>query len=386
MHSLFSIFWIFLKLGLTSFGGPMAHLAYFQREFVDKRQWLTAPEYAEIIALCNFLPGPASSQVGMALGYQQRGLAGSLMAFLGFTLPSALIMLVCASLMLTQLSPTVEAALHGLKLLAVVVVADAVLKMLKTTATDRFRQIFVLLVALLMLLLNGGMVQIGVLLVSGFIGYLFISPSVTQTLTQTNISTNKTSLHYGWLVVLGLVALPVLGWLMPELAWIDALFRVGATVMGGGHVVLPMLSAEVAIYDAMPQSYFLAGYSLAQAVPGPMFTLATYLGVILGGGIWGGLLATLLIFLPGWLLLISVLPIWSKLRTNTGLSCFVSGIHIGVVGLLMATLYRFVWQGTVTRVEDMAAILAIWGVLVVLKQPVWVAILVAVIGGLLIGN
>lgn len=379
-----SLFWVFFKLGCTSFGGPIAHLGYFEREFVEKRKWLSAGEYAELIALCNFLPGPASSQVGMALGYRQQGLPGSLMAFAGFTLPSMLIMLVLASLMLSELPGWMLGVLHGLKLMAVVVVADAVLKMARPI-TGRLRQLLMLACALLMLLLDGIFVQMGVLVLAALVGYFFLQPSAVIPATGQNIPART----HTWLLaplLAGLLLLPLLAYYFPALAWIDSFFRVGATVMGGGHVVLPMLNAETAVTGAMSGDLFLAGYSLAQAVPGPMFTLSSYLGVILGDGLCAGVLATLAIFLPGWMLLMLVLPVWHKMRSSTAMSGAVAGIHVGVVGLLVATLYRFVWAGAVTGSQDVAVVLVLWAVLVILKWPVWRAILIAAALGFIVSG
>jgi chromate transporter len=386
-----AIFWIFLRLGCTSFGGPVAHLGYFEREFVEKRRWITAGEYAELIALCHFLPGPASSQVGMALGYRQQGILGSLAAFAGFTLPSALIMMLCASLLLSEPSGWLLGLFHGLKLLAVVVVTDAVVNMSKSVATTRFRRVFLLGSFILMLLLSGALAQLAGLCIAGFIGYLFLASEPVRAgfmrhssaVSQEQPSVFK-SRHVWLLYVLlaGIVIFPLMSYGLPQLAWMESFFRVGATVMGGGHVVLPMLSAESSIAGAMEPSIFLAGYSLAQAVPGPMFTFASYLGVMVGGSIWAGIVATLLIFMPGWIILLLVLPVWQKIRDSVILNAAVAGIQVGVVGLLMATLYKFVWAGAISGFVDVAIVFALWCIIVVFKWPILIGVIAAGLFGL----
>lgn len=385
MNGLFAIFWIFLKLGCRSFGGPIAHLGYFQQEFVERRQWLSAAEYAELIALCNFLPGPASSQVGMALGYRQRGVWGSLAAFTGFTLPSATLMLLMGYLLLTDLSADLTAMLHGLKLLAVVVVAYALRQMLASLAVDQPRQLLVLAICILTLLLNSALVQLLLLVLAGLMGVLFLSAPANRATSQNTTQSFTSVPSYIWLSIYaaGLLLLPLLSYYQPHLGWIDSLYRVGATVMGGGHVVLPLLSAESAITDHLGSDLFLAGYSLAQAVPGPMFTLASYLGVTLSHSLWGGILATVLIFLPGWLLLMAVLPLWSRLRQQPTIMRFVHGIHLGVIGLLMATLYQYVWQGSVSGVADVAVVLVLWALHINLRCSIgWVIPIAATLGWL----
>ncbi|MBT3146705.1 chromate efflux transporter [Neptunomonas phycophila] len=386
MRSLFSIFSIFFRLGCWSFGGPVAHLGYFQREFVDKRQWLSEQEYLELIALCNFLPGPASSQTGMAIGYQQRGVLGSLVAFAGFTLPSMLLMIAFALLMTTQLSNDLEAILHGFKLLAVVVVADAILKMLRVSIKSHWHSALVAGTAIAVLLLPGAAAQLIILLFAAWLGYLFMQPKIyNQThsdLSEKSTSGAKVSQMAAIAFVAGWALLLVASWLLPSTAWLESIYRVGATVFGGGHVVLPLLSAEQSITSTVMASELLAGYSIAQAIPGPMFTLASYLGVMLGSGVLGGVIATILIFLPGWLLLLAVLPHWENLRSNRTLRGILGGVQLGVIGLLAATLYSFVWVGTVNGAMDMAVVVGLWWLLCSLKWPVWRVVLVAGVSGL----
>lgn len=374
--SISAIFMLFFKLGCTAFGGPIAHLGYFQRTFVQEKQWLSAQEYSELIALCNFLPGPASSQVSMALGYRQGGIAGSLAAFAGFTLPSMFIMIGLGLALLNELPQWMLGILHGLKLLAVVVVADAVVKMASSIAIQRPHKALLLASTFMMLLLAGGAAQLGALLICGIFAWLFLPATTPSSSTQT--LSIKPLIRTGVLLASGWALLHVFATPYP---WLSSFYEVGATVMGGGHVVLPMLNAENAIMQPITQTQFLAGYSFAQVVPGPMFTFASYLGTLLGGGILAGILATLVIFLPGWLLVIGVLPVWKPLSTIRWLSTFITGIHIGVVGLLAATLYRYVFTGTVTSAVDAAWVVLLWGVLTLVRAPIWVLILLAITGG-----
>lgn len=370
-----AIFMLFFKLGCTAFGGPIAHLGYFQRTFVEEKQWLSAQEYSELIALCNFLPGPASSQVSMALGYRKGGILGSIAAFAGFTLPSMLIMIALAWCLLNEPPPWVQGILHGLKLLAVVVVADAVLKMATKIATEKAHKALLLGSTFMMLLIHNGTAQLGGLLVCGVIAWLFLPAQAASCTGRPRVHPLLRTLVLlagGWLL---------LQWLPASYQWLSSFYQVGATVMGGGHVVLPMLSAESAIVQPLTQTQFLAGYGFAQAVPGPMFTFASYLGTLLSGNVLGGVLATLLIFLPGWLLVIGLLPIWQQLRSIGWLAAFIGGIHIGVVGLLAATLYRYVFTGTVTTPADAAWVVLLWGVLTLLRAPIWLLIMLAALGG-----
>lgn len=388
MRSLFSIFSIFFRLGCWSFGGPVAHFGYFQREFVDKRQWLSEAEYLELIALCNFLPGPASSQTGMAIGYQQRGVLGSLVAFAGFTLPSMILMITFALLMTTHLSDGLEAVLHGFKLLAVVVVADAIFKMMKVSIKSHWHSALAAGVAISVLIMPSAGAQLVALLFAAWLGYLFMQPKIYNQ-THSDLSVNSTpGLRISQMAAITFVAswalLLVASWLLPSTAWLESFYRVGSTVFGGGHVVLPLLSAEQSITSTVMTNELLAGYSIAQAIPGPMFTLASYLGVMLGNGVLGGIIATILLFLPGWLLLLAVLPHWENLRSNRTLRGVLGGVQLGVIGLLGATLYSYVWQGTVYTALDMAVVVGLWWLLCSIKWPVWRVVIVAGVSGFLV--
>ncbi len=390
---MFSLFFIFLKLGCTSFGGPVAHLGYFHREFVQQRKWFSEAEYTELLALCHFLPGPASSQVGMAIGYRQSGLLGSLIAFIGFTLPSVVLMIVAALLLHssvfqssgTQASTWSEAlngVLHAMKLLAVAVVADAVWGMAKKICVTRLTLAITLCTAVAMLLVPGLVSQLTVIFIAGAVGAFFMQQKTTT--VQPLVKKTPRLLSPLFIVMyLGLLfVLPWISNLSETLQIVDTFYRAGGLVFGGGHVVLPMLQAEPLIQNSISQDQFLTAYSFAQAVPGPMFTIASYLGAAYQGNWVDGVLATFAIFLPGWLIVIATLSIWPKLKRYRHLSGAMQGVVAATVGLLGAALYQPVFSSAVFSASDMAIVIAVWAALCVAKLPIWlVVILVASFGG-----
>jgi chromate transporter len=374
------IFIEFLKLGCMSFGGPAAHMGYFHRRFVDEIHWVEAKDYAELMALCQFLPGPASSQLGMAIGYRRAGVAGSLAAFFGFTLPSALLML-AAGLWLAQaeMGDVTSAALHGLKLLAVAVVADAVAKLYASACPDRPRQGMAFLTAAAVWLWPGMITQLLAIALAATIGSSRpIKPIPQRSSSQTMSRFGSLSL----IVFAGLLL--ILPWLDTGgvLAVFDAFYRAGALVFGGGHVVLPLLDAQPLIRTGMSEDTFLAGYSLAQAVPGPMFSFAAYLGSVLEGSLLSGLVALIAIFLPGWLLLMAILPIWARLRQNSRLAGALAWVVAATVGLLLAALYAPVFVSAVTSPAAMATVVLLWALLHLARLPLWAVVIIAPLAGL----
>ncbi len=394
--SVVEVFWIFLRLGLTSFGGPVAHLAYFRTEFVERRAWLDERSYADLVALCQFLPGPASSQVGLALGLQRAGAGGALAAWAGFTLPSAAL-LIAFGLGLSQDADLVPAGvLQGLKLAAVAVVAQAVWGMSRTLCPDRPRAGLAVAAALLTLALPSAWAQVGAILACGAAGHLLLASAPTTLLPPPpagptlalGVSRRAGVLALA-LFALGLLGLP---WLAaeqggPVWAAVDSFFRAGALVFGGGHVVLPLLQAEL-VPAAVSPADFLAGYGAAQAVPGPLFTFAAYLGAVMAapdGALWavaGGLLALVAVFVPGVLVLLAALPFWDTLRRRAGVQAAVAGMNAGVVGILLAALYDPVWTGAVTGRTEFALALAAFALLVLARwSPLWVVVLTAAAGG-----
>ncbi len=360
-----TIFKTFFALGWVSFGGPAAHIGYFRHTFVEKLGWLSEQEYAQFVALSQFLPGPGSSQVGFAIGYHRGGLAGAWAAFLGFTLPSVLIMLLLAGLSSHLLdTPLFEQVIHGLKLLAIIVVADACLTMYRNFCQQRLTAGLCVLTAVAITLAPSLLTQFAVLLLAALVGQARLAPQPSSSLE---------AFHPSWLSLLLfaslLLGLPLLAASSPLVELFGLFFQAGSLVFGGGHVVLPLL--QNALGDSLSTDQFLTGYAAAQAVPGPMFTLATYLGYVLTPDmpVVGALIATLAVFLPGFLLLLGVLKNWSALAQRPKVAGAMQGVNACVVGLLLAALYQPVWSSTVHAPLDWAALLVGFFLFKVLRLP-----------------
>ncbi|GIA32149.1 chromate resistance protein-related protein [Vibrio cholerae] len=378
-----TIFKTFFALGWVSFGGPAAHIGYFRHTFVEKLGWLSEQEYAQFVALSQFLPGPGSSQVGFAIGYHRGGLAGAWAAFLGFTLPSVLIMLLLAGLSSHLLdTPLFEQVIHGLKLLAIIVVADACLTMYRNFCQQRLTAGLCVLTAVAITLAPGLITQFAVLLIAAFVGQARLAPQ--QSFSTTSFSPSWLSLLLFASLLLGL---PLLAASSPQVELFGHFFQAGSLVFGGGHVVLPLL--QNALGDSLSTDQFLTGYAAAQAVPGPMFTLATYLGYVLTPEmpVVGALIATLAVFLPGFLLLLGVLKNWSALAQRPKVAGAMQGVNACVVGLLLAALYQPVWSSTVHAPLDWAVLLVGFFLFKVLRLPligmVGSALLLGVLSGLI---
>ncbi len=378
-----TIFRTFFALGWVSFGGPAAHIGYFRHTFVEKLRWLSEQEYAQFVALSQFLPGPGSSQVGFAIGYHRGGLAGAWAAFLGFTLPSVLIMLLLAGLSSHLLdTPLFEQVIHGLKLLAIIVVADACLTMYRNFCQQRLTVGLCVLTAVAITLAPSLLTQFAVLLLAALVGQARLAPQPSSSLEAFRPS---------WLSLLLFVSLllglPLLAASSPLVELFGHFFQAGSLVFGGGHVVLPLL--QNALGDSLSTDQFLTGYAAAQAVPGPMFTLATYLGYVLTPDmpVVGALIATLAVFLPGFLLLLGVLKNWSALAQRPKVAGAMQGVNACVVGLLLAALYQPVWSSTVHAPLDWAALLVGFFLFKVLRLPligmVGSALLFGVLSGLI---
>ena len=357
------VFVTFLRLGLTSFGGPIAHIGYFHRELVERRRWLREGEYAQLLGLCQFVPGPASSQLGFTLGMLRAGWGGALAAFAAFTLPSALLLFVFAAL-LPQVSGTVgDAAIHGLKLVALCVVAHGLLGMSRQLCPDPARGTIAAVGAGFILITGNAWVQLLVVALGGIAGLVFCRQAKP-------IEGDGFRLPYGTALGWGLIAvfalllfgLPLVAHLGGyRLSVFEAFYRAGALVFGGGHVVLPLLEETVVKPGWITQDDFLAGYGAAQAVPGPMFTLSAYLGARLpgsDGGIVGAMVALSAIFLPGFLLVAGILPLWRAIVSRPSAARAIAGINAAVVGLLGAALYDPVWVSAVREPADVAIALA----------------------------
>ncbi|EKO3866912.1 chromate efflux transporter [Vibrio harveyi] len=350
---MFTIFKTFFWLGWISFGGPAAHIGYFRQTFVEKLKWIDDSEYAQIVALSQFLPGPGSSQVGFALGYKRGGLGGACMAFLGFTLPSVIIMLALA-MVSSQITDTAlfQNIVHGLKLLAVVVVADATWGMYKNFCQSKLTAGLCVATAIALLVAPSIMTQMLVLVVAGLIGTQYLKKEST-----TPAEPFKPTVAPLALFAVLLVGLPLVAHALPMLGLFSDFFQAGSLVFGGGHVVLPLLQNIVG--DQLSQDAFLTGYAAAQAVPGPMFTFATYIGYELSDTpILGALVATLGVFLPGFLLLLGVLKNWQALAGKPAVSGAINGVNASVVGLLLAALYQPVFTSAVIAPIDIALVIA----------------------------
>ncbi|WP_049621131.1 chromate efflux transporter [Frateuria defendens] len=365
----------FLRLGLTSFGGPIAHLGYFHREFVERRRWLDEAHYAQLLALCQFLPGPASSQLGFAIGLLRAGWGGALAAFAGFTLPSALLLFAFAMLSDRLAGPWGQGTLHGLKLVAVAVVAQGVLGMARTLAPDRHRALMAAVAAGLVAIVGSAWMQLLVIAAAAALGP-WLCRSVTARRGETfalgygHRTGGALLIAFGGLLAVALLASPSL----PPLGQVAAAFyRAGALVFGGGHVVLPLLKQTVVDPGWVGNDTFLAGYGAAQAVPGPMFTLAAFLGERLHGGqggLVGAVVGLLAIFLPGLLLIGGALPFWRALAARDGAARMLAGVNAAVVGLLAAALYDPVWVSAVHDAGDFAIALIAFALLAAARWPV----------------
>jgi chromate transporter len=385
--SVLEVLGVFLKLGLTSFGGPVAHLGYFRTEFVERRRWLDDKSYSDLVALCQFLPGPASSQVGMALGLGRAGWWGALAAWAGFTLPSALALIAFAYGVAEWPALASSGAVHGLKVVAVAVVAQAVWGMAKSLCPDRLRAGLAVVAALLVLAVPSAIGQVAAIVLGGVIGRWALQLGHLAPARHSSYGVGRRTgglllaLFAALLVLLPLAAAASGSML---LAASSVFYQAGALVFGGGHVVLPLLQAGVVPPGWVDNGAFLAGYGAAQAVPGPLFTFAAYLGAVMPaplGGWWGGLLMLLAIFLPAFLLLAGALPFWESLRQGDGVQRAMAGINAAVVGVLGAALYDPVWTSAIHSKADFGLALAAFGLLVYGRvSPVFV-----VAGGALAG-
>ncbi|QGW77876.1 chromate efflux transporter [Pseudomonas alkylphenolica] len=375
------VFLVFLRLGLTSFGGPVAHLGYFRDEFVCRRGWLSERSYADLVTLCQFLPGPASSQVGMALGLARAGYPGALAAWLGFTLPSALALMLFALGIASFGEAMPEGILHGLKVVAVAIVAQAVWGMARNLCPDAPRVTLMAIAACLVLLVPSAWAQVGVIVVAGIAGLFMFEPAKTLEHDPLPITvSHRAGVCWLTLFFLLLLGLPLLAELWPSqtLNMLDAFYRTGSLVFGGGHVILPLLQAEVVPSGWVSNETFLAGYGATQAMPGPLFTFAAFLGASLHGpqsGWLGGVLGLIAIFAPSFLLVFAALPFWEQLRRNVRMQAAMLGINAAVVGLLLAALYRPVWTSAILQPMDFALALVALVALMVWKLPPWLVVI-----------
>jgi chromate transporter len=381
-----------LRLGLTSFGGPVAHLGYFRDEYVMRRRWLDEQTYADLVALCQFLPGPASSQVGIAVGQLRAGYLGALAAWVGFTMPSAVALVLFAYGVDTLGGALGSGWLHGLKVVAVAVVAQAVLGMLRALAPDRERATLAVVAAVMVLALPGAWGQIGAIVLGGIVGIALPNGSAPTSHGALPLAvTRRTGACLLALFFIFLAGLPLLAASVPSqgVKLLDAFYRAGSLVFGGGHVVLPLLQASVVPPGWVSNDAFLAGYGAAQAVPGPLFTFAAYLGAVMGpqpNGWAGAAVCLFAMFLPSFLLVIGMLPFWDALRKRPLAQSALRGVNAAVVGLLLAALYNPVWTAGITGPNDFALAVAAFLLLFMWQLPPWLVVVLSALAGAMVAT
>ena len=388
------MFWVFFKLGLTSFGGPIAHIGYFHKLFVEQKKWFSAEEYAEIVSLCQFLPGPTSSQVGMSIGLKCGGISNAFAAWLGFTIPSMLIMIAAGYGILTFDGTSLTTILHVLKLLAAAVILQAVLSMAKTLTPDWTRRILALTATIILVVNPTALMQLFVL-GAGIIAGIFLSGNKSAEIQKTE-SKSKTYSYASFIQKLGPVSAIIFGILLfalpllaiahnsPIIEIANIFFQSGALVFGGGHVVLPLLQSQLVPNGLISHTDFMAGYGMAQAIPGPLFTFAAYLGVMMHTGLpaWiSGIVCLIIIFLPAILLVLAVIPFWDSIRGNSYIKAGLYGINAVVVGLLLAALINPILILSLKSGFDIIIILGLFLLLVFSRLPVWLVILGASLAG-----
>jgi chromate transporter len=386
------VFLVFLKLGVTSFGGPIAHIGYFREEFVVRRRWLDEHAYADLVGLCQFLPGPASSQVGFSIGLMRAGYGGGLAAWTGFTLPSAIALVLFAYGAGTLSGPTGVGLLHGLKLVAVAIVAQAVWGMARTLCPDRERASIAVVAALIILFSTSSVAQIAAILLGGIAGLWLCRAAPVTSTGHIAVPVSRTvgivALIAFFFLLVGLPILRSLG-ISQGIDLFDAFYRSGALVFGGGHVVLPLLRDAFVTPGWVSDDVFLAGYGAAQAVPGPLFTFAAYLGAVVSPsphGVVGAALGLIGIFLPGMLILVGTLPFWETFRKRAAAQAMMRGVNAAVVGLLGAALYNPVWTSSVRTSGDFGIALVGFVLLAVWRAPPLLVVVISALGGIVLAQ
>ena len=383
--SLLEIFLVSSRLGFTSFGGPTAHLAYFHEEYVRRRKWMDEKSYADLVALSQFLPGPASSQVGIGIGVMRAGVLGGIISFIGFTLPSV-IALILFALLLTGFDIGNAGWIHGLKIVAVAVVAHAIIGMAKNLTPDLKRKAIALFALIGTLLWQSAFTQVGVILIAAFFGFLLFKQHDEVEEARSNFPIAKRISVICLLLFFGLLfLLPVIREVTGSywVAMFDSFYRSGSLVFGGGHVVLPLLEQELVPTGWISEESFLAGYGATQAVPGPLFTFAAYLGTVMKG--WqGGLVATFAVFLPAFLLILGALPFWDSLRNNPKIKGAIMGVNAAVIGILISAFYFPIWTSSILAPVDFALAAILFSMLAYWKLPPWIIVVSGAIGGSLL--
>lgn len=373
------------RLGLTSFGGPTAHLAYFHEEYVRRRKWMDEKSYADLVALAQFLPGPASSQVGIGIGVMKAGVVGGIVSFIGFTLPSV-IALILFALLLTEFDVSNAGWLNGLKIVAVAIVAHAIIGMAKNLTPDLKRKMIALIVLIGTLLWQTAITQVSVILIAAVVGFLLFKNHPKIKIERSSFPVAKSvSVICLILFITLLLILPLLRELTGStwVAMFDSFYRSGSLVFGGGHVVLPLLEQEFVPTGWISKDAFLTGYGATQAVPGPLFTFSAYLGTVMKG--WqGGLVATFAVFLPSFLLIIGALPFWDSLRNNSKVKGAILGVNAAVIGILISAFYMPIWTSSIINAADFALAAILFSMLSYFKSPPWIIVLTGALGGTLL--
>lgn len=385
IRSLIEIFLVSTRLGLTSFGGPTAHLGYFHEEYVRRRKWMDEKSYADLVALCQFLPGPSSSQVGIGIGIMRAGIVGGITSFIGFTFPSVAA-LIAFALLMTGFDVGNAGWIHGLKIVAVAIVAHAIIGMAKSLTPDLKRKAIAIVALLVTILWQTAFSQVAVIIFAAVIGYLLLKRDNDGTEAQSRFPVSKQIGAICLLVFAGLlVALPLLKEMTGSywVAMFDSFYRSGSFVFGGGHVVLPLLEKEFVPTGWMSEEAFLAGYGVTQAVPGPLFTFAAYLGTVMNG--WqGGVVATVAIFLPAFLLVVGALPFWDQLRNHPKITGAIMGMNAAVIGILIAALYSPIWTSSILEAKDFALAVVLFSMLAYWKMPPWIVVVTGAVTGLVL--
>jgi len=385
--SFLEVLWVSLRVGLTSFGGPIAHLGYFHEEYVKRRKWIDEQSYADLVALCQFLPGPASSQVSIAIGIARARLLGGIAAWIGFTMPSALALIAFAFGIGALASAADAGWLHGLKVVAVAVVAQAVWGMARSLCPDRERATIAIVASIITLVWPTAVGQLASIAAAGIVGVIIFPGPASSSLAHIRFPIGKKTGIAAWTIFFALlIGLPLLRQLQPSHAVevFDSFFRVGSLVFGGGHVVLPLLQTEVVGPGWITNEQFVAGYGATQAVPGPLFTFSAYLGAIMGPephGWTGAWLTLVAIFLPSFLLVVGALPFWDLLRAVPVFQSALKGINAAVVGLLLTALYKPVWTSAIHAPADFGLGLVAFGLLMFWKFPPWLVVILTALGG-----
>ncbi|ASF40783.1 ChrA protein [Halobacillus halophilus] len=385
LQILLEILFTSTKLGLTSFGGPVAHLAYFKDEYIDRRKWLNDKTYADLIALCQFLPGPASSQVGISIGILRGGILGGITSFIGFTLPSVIVLVVFA-LLYQNFSLADADFIHSLKVVAAAVVLHALIGLGQKLTPDKSRKAIAVVAALVMLLYPSAWIQIVIILAAGLLGLSWFKDKAESKIEPFTVNiSKKTGILSLTILGISLVSLPIISNVVNNslLHIFDIFFRVGSLVFGGGHVVLPMIERELVPQGLLSPDEFLAGYGMAQAVPGPLFTFSSYLGTMMEG-VAGAVVATIGIFLPSFLLIIGALPFLSELRKRASFQGILMGVNASVVGILLAAFYDPVVKSSIFDGADFALGTILFALLNIWKVPAWMIVILGVIGGYLL--